>query len=97
MDTVERKITKIGHSYGVVIPNDLLKIAGLKQGDEVLLDYVDDEFIIRKSRKVELPEGISGIFLKDVQEAMTEYDDTLKDLVDRWSTFTNKKLSQLTI
>lgn len=41
MDTVERKITKIGHSYGVVIPNDLLKIAGLKQADEVLLDSVE--------------------------------------------------------
>ena len=54
MDTVEREITKIVHSYGVRIPNDLLKIAGLKQGDEVLLEYVDDEIIIRKELVVKI-------------------------------------------
>ncbi|MDN6294702.1 MAG: AbrB/MazE/SpoVT family DNA-binding domain-containing protein [Atopostipes suicloacalis] len=83
MNRIERKITKIGNSYGITIPNDLLKKAGLQHGDNVQLEYVNDEIKITRSRKVSLPEGISEDFFETVQETMVEYDSTIKGLVDR--------------
>lgn len=83
MNRIERKITKIGNSYGITISNDLLKKAGLQHGDNVQLEYVNDEIKITRSRKVSLPEGISEDFFETVQETMVEYDSTIKGLVDR--------------
>lgn len=83
MSTTERKITKIGNSYGITIPNDLLKQAGLEHGDDVVLEYTDDGIKITKNRKVSLPEGISEDFFEVVQETMEAYDSTIKGLVDR--------------
>lgn len=83
MNTIERKITKIGNSYGVTIPVDLMEKAGIEHGDDVQLEYENGEIKITKSKKVSLPEGISEDFFATVQETLEEYDSTLKGLVDR--------------
>lgn len=83
MGIPERKITKIGNSYGITIPSELLKHAGLKHGDEIQLDLVDGVIQISKSRKVSLPEGISEDFFDVLNETVSNYDQTIKGLVDR--------------
>ena len=46
----------MGSSYGVVMPSNLLKEMGLKQGDKVVLYYDDvkKEVIIKKNIKEDL-------------------------------------------
>ncbi len=80
---VERKVTKIGNSLGVTFPSELLKKIEVAQGDTVIIDIRGDEIILRKSRKVELPSGISPDFFDILQETMNEYDETIKGLRDR--------------
>lgn len=80
---LERKVTKIGKSYGVTLPLDMLKDAGLKPGDTVHVEQIDGDIILRKSRKIELPEGISPDFFDLLEETYQEYEETLKGLVDR--------------
>lgn len=83
MERLERKITKIGNSYGVTIPNDLLKKANIQYGDKIQLELVDATIQISKSKKVSLPDGISEDFFDIVQETMETYDQTISGLVDR--------------
>lgn len=83
MERIERKITKIGNSYGVTIPNDLLKKANIQYGDKIQLELVDSTIQISKSKKVSLPDGISEDFFDIVQETMETYDQTISGLVDR--------------
>ena len=51
-----KKLRTMGSSYGVVIPSNLLKEMGLKQGDKVVLYYDDvkKEVIIKKNMKEDL-------------------------------------------
>lgn len=79
----ERKVTKIGKSYAVTIPLELLKENGIEPGDKVQLRGKNGEISIRKSRKVELPEGISPDFFEVLEETINEHDEALKGLVDR--------------
>lgn len=83
MEIVNRKITKIGNSYGITIPLEILEEVGLKQGDEVQLELNNGVIQISKSRQVTLPQGISEDFFDIVKETMETYDQTLKGLVDR--------------
>lgn len=83
MSGKERKITKIGNSSGITIPNDLLVQAGLKAGDNIHLEVVDGVIQIRKNRKVSLPEGVSEDFFDVLNETVASYDETLKGLKDR--------------
>lgn len=83
MKNPERRITKIGNSFGVTIPNELLKKAGLKHGDDIQLELVDGVIQISKSRKVALPEGISEDFFDVLNETVSAYDKTIKGLVKR--------------
>lgn len=83
MEQVTRKISKIGNSYGVTIPLEMLAEIGLNQGDEVQLKLTEGKIQLSKERKVSLPDGISEDFFEVVQETMATYDATLKGLVDR--------------
>lgn len=80
---LERKITRIGKSYGVTIPLDLLKELDIDLGDMVQLTNEDGKILLRKSRRVTLPEGISPDFFDVLKETTEKYDETLKGLVDR--------------
>jgi putative addiction module antidote len=82
-DVMERKVTKIGNSLGVTFPSEVLKSIHVKLGDEVTIDVKDDEIIIKKSRKVQLPSGISPDFFDILNETMSNYDETIKGLRDR--------------
>jgi len=79
----ERRITKIGNSLGVTFPSELLNQLDLNQGDEVTLVVENNSLIIRKSRKVNLPNGISEDFFDVVNESFENYGKTIKNLADR--------------
>ncbi len=80
---MERKVTKIGNSLGITFPSDILKKINVVQGDEVTIDVRGDEIVLRKSRKINLPNGISPDFFDILNETMTEYDETIKGLRDK--------------
>jgi len=79
----ERKVTRIGNSLGITFPGKILKKINIVQGDEVTIDVRGDEIILRKSRKIQLPRGISRDFLDIINETMIEYDATIKELRDK--------------
>lgn len=81
--SLERKVTRIGKSYGVTIPFDLLKENGIEPGDSVIVEGKDGEISLRKSRKVELPEGISSDFFDVLEETVQEHGEAFKGLVNR--------------
>ena len=80
---MERKVTKIGNSLGVTFPTKMLRKINVNLGDEVTLDLKGDEIILRKSRKVQLPDNISPDFFDVLNETMNQYDETLKGLRDK--------------
>lgn len=80
---LERKVTKIGKSYGVTIPLDLLRRNGIDPGDMVQLTSENGKISLQKSHKVTLPEGISPDFFDVLEETTKKHDEALKGLVDR--------------
>ncbi len=82
MSTKERRVTKIGNSLGITFPGEVLKKINISRGDEITIDVRGDEIILRKSRKIQLPQGISPDFFDVLNETMTEYDETIKGLRD---------------
>ncbi|WP_366291098.1 AbrB family transcriptional regulator [Paenibacillus sp. AN1007] len=81
---MERKVTKFGNSLGITM-TEAFKQIGLEQGDMVLVevDQTSGEIIIKKSVKVNLPNGISNDFMDTLASVMDEYNQTLKGLKDR--------------
>lgn len=81
---IERKVTKFGNSLGISM-TDALKKVGLGQGDAVTIDAnpTTGEILIKKAKKISLPEGISPDFMDTLSDVMTEYDQTLRGLKDR--------------
>ena len=80
---MERKITKIGNSLGITFPADVLKQIEVSLGDQVNIELRNDEIVITKSKKVNLPKGISSDFFDVLNETITNYDTTLRRLKDR--------------
>lgn len=83
MGPAERKVTKIGNSYGVTLPADTLKEAHLSLGDSVLIDVKDGDIIIRKNTTVTLPKGINPKFAEAMSRTLDRYEETLRTLTDR--------------
>ncbi|EPZ37930.1 MULTISPECIES: AbrB/MazE/SpoVT family DNA-binding domain-containing protein [Anoxybacillus] len=79
----DRKVLKIGNSLGVTFPVEFLQKLDIHQGDEVQMEFKDNQIVIKKSNKVNLPEGISKDFFDVLNETLEEYDETIKGLVDR--------------
>ncbi|WP_408893861.1 AbrB family transcriptional regulator [Paenibacillus taichungensis] len=84
VNEMERKVTKFGNSLGLTM-TDALKQLGLEQGDmvQIEVDQTNGEIVIKKSTKVNLPNGISSDFMDTLSDVMGEYDQTLKGLKDR--------------
>jgi antitoxin MazE len=83
MEKVERKITKIGNSLGVTIPNHFLEMANISLGDEVVIDCVDNKIILKKSEKIQKPEGLSDNFFEVLNKTMKNYKKTIEGLIER--------------
>jgi len=83
MEQFERKVTKIGNSYGVTIPTELLRQVGLAQGDDVQVEVKDDKIILRKKEQISLPEGADAEFMDILNDVVKEHDKAFKGLVNR--------------
>lgn len=79
----ERKVTKIGNSYGITLPADLLKESGISYGDHVQLEVKEGKIIIEKRQDVELPEGIDHDFMGVLNDVIKEHRVAFKGLVDK--------------
>ena len=50
MKQFERKVTKIGNSFGITLPYELLRQVGLAQGDDVQIEVIDGKVVLQKKR-----------------------------------------------
>jgi len=80
---MERKVTKIGNSYGITFPKELLKEAGISYGDNVQLKLEQGNIVLQKKERVNLPDGVDGEFLDVLNDVIKEHDAAFKGLVDK--------------
>ncbi|WP_106495672.1 AbrB/MazE/SpoVT family DNA-binding domain-containing protein [Lentibacillus sp. Marseille-P4043] len=83
MEQFERKVTKVGNSFGITLPNELLKQVGLAHGDDVQVEVKDGKIVLRKKEKVTLPNGVDAEFMDILNEVINEHDKAFKGLVNR--------------
>lgn len=83
MSTYERKITKIGNSYGVTFPKELLKEAKISYGDHVSVELTDGQITMKKKEDITLPKGVDKDFMKLLSDVIEEHDTAFKGLVDK--------------
>jgi antitoxin MazE len=83
MDKAERKITKIGNSYGITIPKEMLKEAGITYGDSVQMEVKDGNIILHRKEEIVLPEGVDQRFMSILSDVIKEHDVAFKGLVDK--------------
>lgn len=79
----ERKITKIGNSYGVTLPKELLKEAGISYGENVQLELKEGKIVLGKKEDVKLPGGVDSTFMDVLNDVIKEHDEAFKGLVDK--------------
>lgn len=46
MSNYERKLTKVGNSYGITFPKEILKEAGITYGDTVKMELKDGKITL---------------------------------------------------
>ncbi|QKY68981.1 AbrB/MazE/SpoVT family DNA-binding domain-containing protein [Lentibacillus sp. CBA3610] len=83
MDKINRKVTKVGNSYGITFPKELMKEAGISYGDNIQLESHDGEIVLKKSQQVQLPEGVSDDFFEVLERNTKKHEKTIQELVDR--------------
>lgn len=84
MTVEKRRVTQIGNSLGVTLPNTILDKLKLVKGDEVNVEVTDNQIIIKKKPvMVELPEGMPEDFFDVLKEEMEAHKETMKGLVNR--------------
>ena len=83
MAQIERKVTKIGNSFGITLPHELLKQVGLAQGDDVEIEVENGKIVLRKKKQLQLPDGVDAEFMNILNDVIKEHDKAFKGLVDR--------------
>ncbi len=83
MTQYERKVTKIGNSIGITLPNEVLKEAGLVYGDNVVIKVKNGDIVLSKKENITLPEGVDAEFMNVLSEVIDKHDKAFKGLVDR--------------
>lgn len=75
---VERKVTKVGNSLGVTLPQQVLNHLNVKQGDEIKFTLEDDGSVsVKKFTPMDQD------FLEGLKYVFENYDDALRNLADR--------------
>lgn len=79
----ERKLTKIGNSYGITFPKEILKEAGITYGDSVQMEFKEGKITLQKKEEIILPEGVDQEFMSVLTDVIKEHDIAFKGLVDK--------------
>ncbi|MFT7557377.1 MAG: putative addiction module antidote [Planctomycetota bacterium] len=78
--TYKQKVTKIGNSYGVIIPKELREAISLQENNEVsLIKSSDGKSIIITAGAPSVDEGFYSL----LQEVQGEYSEALAELADK--------------
>ena len=83
MKQFERKVTKIGNSFGITLPYELLRQVGLAQGDDVQIEVKDGKIVLQKKEQMMLPDGVDHEFMNILNDVIKEHDKAFKGLVNR--------------
>ena len=83
MEKYRRKITKIGNSYGVTFPKELLKEAKISYGDNVSVELKDGKIVLQREEEIKLPDGVDSEFMETLTDVIKEHETAFKGLVDR--------------
>lgn len=85
MDKFERKVTKIGNSLGLTLPQDVYNKLNIGQGDVMSIEVREDDGVIeiRKKQQISMPEGVNPRFLEALNKTINKFDGAFKDLVER--------------
>lgn len=81
----ERKVTKIGNSLGLTLPQEFYTTLNIQQGDVLSLEINEEneQIVIKKSKKISMPEGVNPKFLESLNRTINKFDGAFKDLVNR--------------
>ncbi|MFT8392136.1 MAG: AbrB/MazE/SpoVT family DNA-binding domain-containing protein [Sporolactobacillus sp.] len=81
---MERKIFKMGNSYGSTYPREVLDHLNVKPGDEITFENMSDGTVIIKKREaISLPDGIDTAFMTMVNDIVRDNDAVFRGLVNR--------------
>lgn len=83
MEQFERKVTRVGNSFGITLPIEILKQVGLAHGDDVQVEVKDGKIVLRKKEHITLPEGVDAEFMDILSDIIKDHDKAFKGLVDR--------------
>jgi len=72
--TLIKKLSKIGNSYGIILPTELLEVTGLSKDSEIEISVKENKIILTptnlKDHKV----------MKTFMTVLRDFDDTFKKL-----------------
>lgn len=83
---MERKISKIGNSLGMTLPQEVIKHVNIKQGDEIKFILEKDGSVSFKKQKqlnTEVLNDFDQDFLDGLKDLFDNYDQTLQNLANR--------------
>lgn len=78
---MEQTVINIGNSAGIIIPQKILKSAGIKPGDKVMVEEKGRKISITPAKKI--AGGVDAKFMKMVDEFIEEHKDVLQALSER--------------
>lgn len=79
----ERKITKIGNSYGITLPKEILKEANMAYGDTISVEIKNGKIMLQRKEEIKLPDGLENDFMELLTDVIKEHETAFKGLVDR--------------
>lgn len=77
-----RKVTRVGNSMGITIPNEFVQVQGIQPGDEYQIRVNDQGDIILR-RVSRIPDNVRPEVLNLFAETFMEYEDVLRTLKDK--------------
>lgn len=85
MESIKRSTRKSGHSIITTLPPDVLTKLNNQAGDKVEVEFIlsNDRVELRKAAEENSSQSVSTDFLAMVEESMAEYDEALRNLVER--------------
>lgn len=83
MESIKRSTRKSGHSIITTLPPDVLTKLNIQVGDKVEFILSNDRVELRKAAEENSSQSVSTDFLAMVEESMAEYDEALRNLVER--------------
>ncbi len=80
---MEQKVVKIGNSVGIIIPVNIAKGLGLKQGMKVYLDESQQKVSFTVSKRPGKLSSITPEFLEIIAKVNKHYGQALKALANK--------------